>query len=439
MSDGPDLPRPTPPFDGEVARLIAEATPRRLERSGAPAGAPNVLLVMLDDVGFGSFSTFGGPVPTPAFQRIADRGLTYNRFHTTALCSPTRAALLTGRQHHAVHMGGITEIANSFPGYDSAIPAEAATVAQVLRMHGYATGCFGKWHLTPLWEQGPAGPFDRWPTGMGFDRFYGILGAESSQWEPPVYDQTTPIQPHLGREGYHLSEDLADQAITWIQRHHAAAPDRPFFCYFATPAVHAPHHAPKEWVDRFAGAFDEGWDALRRHIFERQLASGVIPEDTQLTERPEQIPAWDDYPERFRPVATRLMECFAGFLAHTDAQIGRVIDAIDDLGPCDGALLADVLHHVPHEAQILLLRAIGAQMPRRAWTLIIKDVAPGGIRSRMALLADHYISGDRGVRFLTPGDVDELVRAVWPTAVAHPTRLLEIDRPNYCTAYTIDV
>ena len=291
MSDGPDLPRPTPPFDGEVARLITEATPRRLERSGAPAGAPNVLLVMLDDVGFGSFSTFGGPVPTPAFQRIADRGLTYNRFHTTALCSPTRAALLTGRQHHAVHMGGITEIANSFPGYDSAIPAEAATVAQVLRMHGYATGCFGKWHLTPLWEQGPAGPFDRWPTGMGFDRFYGILGAESSQWEPPVYDQTTPIAPHEGRDDYHLSEDLADQAITWIQRHHAAAPDRPFFCYFATPAVHAPHHAPTEWVDRFADAFDEGWDALRRHIFERQLASGVIPEDTQLTERPEQIPA----------------------------------------------------------------------------------------------------------------------------------------------------
>mgnify|MGYP003348719608 FL=1 len=339
MSDGPDLPRPTPAFDGEVARLITEATPRRLERSGAPAGAPNVLLVMLDDVGFGSFSTFGGPVPTPAFQRIADRGLTYNRFHTTALCSPTRAALLTGRQHHAVHMGGITEIANSFPGYDSAIPAEAATVAQVLRMHGYATGCFGKWHLTPLWEQGPAGPFDRWPTGMGFDRFYGILGAESSQWEPPVYDQTTPIQPHLGREGYHLSEDLADQAITWIQRHHAAAPDRPFLCYLATPAVHAPHHAPAEWIDRFAGAFDGGWDALRDEIFERQLALGVIPEGTRLTERPEQIPAWDDYPERYRPVASRLMECFAGFLAHTDAQIGRVIDAIEDLGLGDDTLV----------------------------------------------------------------------------------------------------
>jgi arylsulfatase len=339
MTDGPGLPRPTPPFTGEITRLITEATPRRLERDGAPAGAPNVLVIMLDDVGFGSFSTFGGPVPTPAFQRVADRGLTYNRFHTTALCSPTRAALLTGRQHHAVHMGGITEIANSFPGYDSAIPAEAATVAQVLRMSGYSTGAFGKWHLTPLWEQGPAGPYDRWPTGLGFDRFYGILGAESSQWEPAVYDQTTPIAPHDGKPDYHLSEDLADQAITWIQRHHAAAPDRPFFCYFATPAVHAPHHAPREWIDRFAGAFDEGWDALRTAIHERQLALGVIPEGTVLTDRPEQIPAWDDYPERYRPVATRLMECFAGFLAHTDAQIGRVIDAIDDLGLGDDTLV----------------------------------------------------------------------------------------------------
>ena len=339
MSDGPALPRPTPAFDGEITRLITEAKPRRLTTEGAPAGAPNVLVVMLDDVGFGSFSTFGGPVPTPAFQRVADRGLTYNRFHTTALCSPTRAALLTGRQHHSVHMGGITEIANSFPGYDSAIPAEAATVAQVLRMSGYSTGAFGKWHLTPLWEQGPAGPYDRWPTGMGFDRFYGILGAESSQWEPAVYDQTTPIAPHVGRPDYHLSEDLADQAITWIQRQHAASPDRPFFCYFATPAVHAPHHAPREWIDRFAGAFDDGWDALRTAIHERQLALGVIPEDTILTERPEQIPAWDDYPERYRPVATRLMECFAGFLAHTDAQIGRVIDAIDELGLGDDTLV----------------------------------------------------------------------------------------------------
>ncbi len=333
------IPRPTPPFVGDAQRLIADSTPHRLEAPSPPTDAPNIVVVMLDDVGFGSFDTFGGPVSSSAFQRVSDRGLRFNQFHTTALCSPTRAALLTGRQHHAVHMGGITEIANSFPGYDSAIPPEAATVAQVLRMNGYATGCFGKWHLTPSWEQSPAGPFDRWPTGMGFDRFYGIIGAESSQWEPPVYDQTTPIAPHAGRDGYHLSEDLADQAITWMQRHVASTPHRPFFCYFATPAAHAPHHVPKEWIDRFAGEFDDGWDALRERIYQSQLELGVIPHGTALTERPEQVPAWDDYPQRYRPVATRLMECFAGFLAHTDAQVARVLEAIDDLGLGDDTLV----------------------------------------------------------------------------------------------------
>ena len=323
-----DLPHPSSPFEGRVERLLADSEPRRLRAPSPPGHAPNVLLILLDDVGFGSFSTFGGPVPTPAFQSVADGGLLYNQFHTTALCSPTRAALLTGRQHHAVHMGGITEIANSYPGYDSAIPPEAATVAQVLRMSGYSTACFGKWHLTPSWEQGPAGPFDRWPTGMGFDRFYGILGAEASQWEPAVYDQTTPIAPHVGRPGYHLTEDLADRAIEWLQRQRTGAPDRPWFCYFSTPAVHAPHHAPREWIDRFAGAFDDGWDELRAAIHRRQLDLGVIPPGTATTPRPDVIPAWDDYPERFRPVATRLMECFAGFLAHTDHQIGRVIDEV---------------------------------------------------------------------------------------------------------------
>ncbi|MFM7684504.1 MAG: arylsulfatase, partial [Actinomycetota bacterium] len=333
------LPSPTPPFEGELARLLPDATPRRLRGTSAPQGAPNVLLVLLDDVGFGSCGPFGGPVPMPALERVASQGLRYNQFHTTALCSPTRAAMLTGRNHHSVHMGGITEIANSFPGYDSAIPPEAATVAEVLRMSGYATGAFGKWHLTPSWEQGPAGPYDRWPTGMGFDRYYGIIGAEASQWEPAVYDQTTPVSPHLGRPGYHLTEDLADQAITWIQRHRASAPHRPFFCYFSTAAVHAPHHVAPEWIDRFRGQFDDGWDALRDRIHQQQLRTGVIPAGTTLTGRPDEIPAWDDYPERYRPVASRLMEVFAGFLAHTDAQIGRVIDAIDELGALDDTLV----------------------------------------------------------------------------------------------------
>ena len=333
------VPKPTPPFEGRAGRLIAESTPRKLNATGAPEGAPHILLIMLDDVGFGSFGTFGGPVPTPGLDRIASNGLRYNQFHTTALCSPTRASLLTGRNHHSVHMGGITEIANSFPGYDSAIPPESATIAQVLRMHGYSTACFGKWHLAPSWEQGPAGPFDRWPTGLGFDRFYGIIGAESSQWEPPVYDQTTPISPHIGNPDYHLTEDLADKAIEWMQRQRVSAPHRPMLCYFSTPAVHAPHHVPREWIDKFAGRFDAGWDSLREEIYARQLALGVIPPDTALTSRPEQIPAWSDYPERYRPVATRLMETFAGFLAHTDHQINRVIGALDDLGIADNTLV----------------------------------------------------------------------------------------------------
>ncbi len=339
MTEPSTLPAGTPPFGGTIERLIGDADPVRLVAPTAPAGAPNVVLIMLDDVGFGSPETFGGPVPMPAVERVARAGLRYNQFHTTALCSPTRAALLTGRNHHTVHMGGITEIANSFPGYDSAVPREAATIAEILRLSGYSTGCFGKWHLTPSWEQSPAGPFDRWPTGMGFDRFYGIIGAEASHWEPAAYDQTTPIEPHIGRDDYHLSEDLADQAITWIQRQKASAPDRPFFCYFAPPAVHAPHHVSQEWIDRFAGAFDQGWDVLREEIYARQLELGVIPPDTALTPRPDQVPSWEEYPDRYKPVASRLMEVFAAFLAHTDAQVGRVLDAIDAQGCADNTLV----------------------------------------------------------------------------------------------------
>ena len=336
---GPSIPGPTPPFAGSVGRLVPESSPVPLEAPSPPPNAPNVVLIMLDDVGFGSCSTFGGPVPTPTVDRVAAAGLRYNQFHTTALCSPTRAALLTGRNHHSVHMGGITEIANSFPGYDSAIPPESATVAEILRRHGYSTGCFGKWHLTPSWEQSPAGPFDRWPTGMGFDRFYGIIGAEASHWEPAVYDQTTPIEPHVGRDDYHLTEDLADKAIEWIQRQKVSAPDRPFFCYFSTAAVHAPHHVAPEWIDQFAGQFDDGWDVLREGIYERQLELGVIPPSTRLTDRPEQVPSWDEYPDRYKPVASRLMEVFSAFLAHTDAQVGRLLDAVDELGLGDDTLV----------------------------------------------------------------------------------------------------
>jgi arylsulfatase len=341
---GPSLPVPTPPFTGRIGTYIPESSAVPLEATGAPPGAPNIVLIMLDDVGFGSGSTFGGPVPMPTVDRVAATGLRYNQFHTTGLCSPTRASLLTGRNHHVVHMGGITEISNSFPGYDSAIPRESATVAEILRLNGYSTGCFGKWHLTPSWEQSPAGPFDRWPTGLGFERFYGIIGAEASHWEPAAYDQTTPVEPHVGPDGrhrddYHLTEDLADRSIEWIQRQKASAPDRPFFCYFAPAAVHAPHHVWPELIEQFKGQFDQGWDILRDEIYARQLELGVIPPDTALTPRPEQVPSWEEYPDRYKPVARRLMEVFAAFLHHTDLQVGRVLDAVDELGLSDDTLV----------------------------------------------------------------------------------------------------
>ena len=335
----PSLPHLERPFGGVITELATQSTPARPEIERAPAGAPNVVVVMFDDVGFGAASTFGGPVPTPALDRVAAAGVTYNQFHTTALCSPTRAALLTGRNHHSAHMGGISEIAYGFPGYDGIIPRSTATVAEILRLNGYSTAMFGKAHVTPMWETSPAGPFDRWPTGLGFERFYGFLGGEASQWEPALYDQTTPVEPYVGRDGYHLTEDLADRTIEWMRLQKAAAPDKPFFVYFSPGATHAPHHVWPEWIERFKGRFDSGWDVLREEIHARQLALGVIPPGTALTPRPQQIPSWDEYPDRYKPVARRLMEVYAGFLAHTDAQVGRVLDALDELGQTENTMV----------------------------------------------------------------------------------------------------
>ncbi|CQD16497.1 arylsulfatase AtsD_2 [Mycobacterium europaeum] len=331
-------PRGDARFDRGLNPSAADSTPVRPSIAAPPAGAPNVVVVLLDDVGFGAASTFGGPVPTPALDRVAGAGLRYNQFHTTALCSPTRAALLTGRNHHSAHMGTICEIAYGFPGYDSLIPQSTATVAQVLKMNGYSTALFGKAHFTPIWEIGPAGPFDRWPTGLGFERFYGFLGGDTSQYEPALYDQITPVEPYLGRDDYHLTEDLADKAIDWIRLQQTSAPDKPFFLYFAPGATHSPHQVWPEWSDRFAGQFDDGWDALRERIYARQLELGIIPAGAVLTPRPPQIPAWADYDDRYKPVARRLMEVYAGFLAHTDAQVARVIDAVDASGQWDNTL-----------------------------------------------------------------------------------------------------
>ncbi len=260
-----------------------------------PEGAPNVLVVLIDDAGFGSSSAFGGPCNTPTAERLAGDGLKFNRFHTTALCSPTRAALLTGRNHHAVGMGGITELATSAPGYNSIIPNSAAPLAKTLKLNGYATAQFGKCHEVPVWETSPMGPFQQWPTGQGFEHFYGFIGGETNQYAPALYRDTVPIEPErTAAEGYHFTEDMTDHAIQWVRQQKALMPDKPFFAYFAPGATHAPHSVPEEWSARYRGRFDAGWDALREETFAKQKELGVIPENAELTARPDEIPAWDD-------------------------------------------------------------------------------------------------------------------------------------------------
>jgi arylsulfatase A-like enzyme len=306
-----------------------------------PEGAPNVLVIMLDDAGFGSSSAFGGPCQTPVFERLAENGLRYNRFHTTALCSPSRQALLTGRNHHSVGMGGITEIATSAPGYNSIRPKTAAPLAETLKLNGYSTAQFGKCHEVPVWETSPMGPFDAWPTGGGgFEHFYGFIGGETNQYAPALYEDTVPIEPdRTPEEGYHFTEDMTDRAINWIRQQKALMPDKPFFVYYAPGATHAPHHVPTEWSAKYKGKFDQGWDKLREETIARQKKLGVIPEDAELTERPAEIPAWDETPDDMKPIFARQMEVYAGFMEHTDHHIGRLIDALADLELLDGTLV----------------------------------------------------------------------------------------------------
>jgi arylsulfatase len=306
-----------------------------------PAGAPNVLVVLLDDTGFGASSAFGGPVNTPAFDRLAAAGLRYTRFHTTALCSPTRQALLTGRNHHTVGMGGITEIATAAPGYSSVRPNTCAPLAETLKLNGYSTAQLGKCHEVPVWETSPLGPFDAWPSGGGgFEHFYGFIGGETNQYAPALYRDTVPVEPdRTPEEGYHLTEDITDHAIDWIRQQKALMPDKPFFVYFAPGATHAPHNVPAEWSARYRGRFDQGWDALREEVFARQQALGVVPPDAELTARPAEIPAWTDVSEALQPVLARQMEVYAGFLEHTDHHVGRLVDAVSELGVLDDTLV----------------------------------------------------------------------------------------------------
>jgi len=297
-----------------------------------PKGAPNVLVILIDDVGYGTASVFGGPCHTPNFEKLAARGLKYTRFHTTALCSPTRQALLTGRNHHSVGMGGITEIATAAPGYSSVLPNTKAPLAMTLKLNGYATAQFGKCHEVPVWQTSAAGPFTAWPTGGGgFEYFYGFIGGENNQWDPALYEGTTPIEPpKTPEEGYHLTEDLTDKAIGWARQQKALQPDRPFFMYFAPGATHAPHHVPKEWIDKYKGKFAHGWDQQREITFGKQKELGVIGQDAVLTPRHKEIPAWDEMDPKLKPVLEREMEVYAAFMEHTDHHVGRLIDA---LGP----------------------------------------------------------------------------------------------------------
>src|SRR5215510_5852191 len=306
-----------------------------------PEGAPNVLVILIDDVGFGASSAFGGPCQTPTAERLSGEGLKFTRFHTTALCSPTRAALLSGRNHHVVGMGGITEIATSAPGYSSLRPNTCAPLAETLKLNGYSTAQFGKCHEVPVWQTSPAGPFDNWPTGGGgFEYFYGFIGGEANQWYPSIYEGTTPVEPEKTPEdGYHFMADMTDKAIAWIGQQKALMPDKPFFVYFAPGATHAPHHVPKEWADKYKGKFDQGWDKLREETFARQKKLGVIPADAKLTARHKEIPAWDEMPADLKPVLRRQMEVYAGFLEYTDHHIGRMIDSLDKLGLLDNTLI----------------------------------------------------------------------------------------------------
>jgi arylsulfatase len=304
----------------------------------APAGAPNVVIILIDDLGFGAPSTFGGPIPTPTLDRLAQGGLRYNNFHTTALCSPTRAALKSGRNHHTANMGFITEMATAFPGATGEIPNAVAPVAEMLRLNGYSTGAFGKWHELAAWEASISGPLDRWPTHQGFDKFYGFLGGETNQWAPFIYDGVAPVELP-DDPNYHFLTDMTDQAVAWIKYQKALTPDKPFFVYFAPGATHAPHHVPKEWIARWKGKFDQGWDKLREEILARQIENGAVPSGTTLAPKPAAIPDWDTLSADEKRLFTRQAEVFAAYVEMTDHEIGRVIQAVEDTGVLDDTLI----------------------------------------------------------------------------------------------------
>jgi arylsulfatase A-like enzyme len=334
------LPQPDPAFEGKIGETYKDSKPNYPMPVKAAKGSPNVLLILLDDVGFGMCSTYGGPVPTPHLDKLASNGLKYNRFHTTALCSPTRGALLAGRNHHTIATGVIIEMGTGYPGYTGVIPKSTALVSQMLRDNGYATGMFGKWHNTPEPDISPAGPFDRWPTGLGFDYFYGFNQGETHQYYPVIYRNTSWVpQPKLPEQGYHFTADMTDEAIAWTRNIRAADPDKPWFNYFSTSGIHAPHHPPKEWLAKYIGKFDHGWDKQRELTHAKQIEMGIVPKGTKLTVRPKEVPSWDSQSADAKKVYSRLMENYAAYMAYTDHEIGRLLDSLRESGELDNTLV----------------------------------------------------------------------------------------------------
>lgn len=333
------LPAPEPAFQGEIDLNAYQSTPAWPPRVVPPKEAPNVLLIITDDVGYGAPSTFGGTIPTPTLDRLAQQGLRYTMFHSTALCSPTRAALITGRNHHTVHTGVIAEQATGFPGYDSIIGKDTASIGQILKQNGYATSWFGKDHNTPDWTATQLGPFDNWPCGYGFDYFYGFIGGDTSQWQPNLFRNTTPIQPYIGKPGWNLTTAMADEAVHYLQQMNAINPEQKFFLYYAPGGTHAPHHPTAEWIAKFKGKFDHGWNVERERIFANQKKLGVIPANAELTAWPDSIPKWETLSADEKKLFARQAEVYAAYLAYTDYEIGRVIQTIGDMGKLDNTLI----------------------------------------------------------------------------------------------------
>ncbi|MCK5916526.1 MAG: sulfatase-like hydrolase/transferase, partial [Deltaproteobacteria bacterium] len=334
-----NLPFPMAPSASKAGITLKESTHQwRAEPKRLPKDAPNIIIIMTDDTGFGNPATFGGPIATPTLSRLAKQGIKFNDFHTTAMCSPTRASLLTGRNHHHVGYGQISEFASDWDGYIGSIPKATATLPQILGAYGYVSGAFGKWHNTPTTDTTPTGPFGQWPTGLGFDYFYGFLAGETSQYEPVLFENTLAVEPERSKD-YHLTEDLADHAIKFMRNQRMSHPDKPFMVYFTPGAVHGPLQVNSKWADKYKGKFDQGWEVLREQTFERQKKMGIIPKNAKLTPIDPSMQKWADIPENQRAFQTRLMEVYAGFLEHTDRQYGRLIDELDNLGIRDNTLV----------------------------------------------------------------------------------------------------